>query len=123
MESGSSPETSRSPTKEELLALLQKARFRAKQEISLAEQAEKPIRHTTFVEYLQANHDLITKPMAVRTEQLLASKGYIISPTGHVCPDYLEPFDFREIYQEVFDQIYQIFQSPSPKRLVPPLNA
>ncbi|PWY87282.1 hypothetical protein BO94DRAFT_546496 [Aspergillus sclerotioniger CBS 115572] len=132
----------RSPTKEELLALLQEATSRAEQERSRAEeersrakqerncaeqernraeQAETHIQNLTFAEYLRGTHDLISKPLAIQTNLALTTKGPITSPTGRICPEYLEPFDFREMYQDLFDEIYQIFQSPTPKRLFPPL--
>ncbi|OOF98182.1 hypothetical protein ASPCADRAFT_164521 [Aspergillus carbonarius ITEM 5010] len=118
----------RSPTKGELLALLQEAtsraeqeRLRAEQATSRAEQAETHIQNLTFAEYLQGIHNFISKPLTIETDLSLTTKGPTTSPIGRICPDYLEPFDFRKIYQDLFDEIYQMFQSPIPKRLFPPL--
>ncbi|PYI02208.1 hypothetical protein BO78DRAFT_464138 [Aspergillus sclerotiicarbonarius CBS 121057] len=97
------------------------ATSRAEQERSRAEEAEKRHQNLTFEEYLQGIHDLISKPLAIEADRSLTTKGSITSPTGRVCPDYLDPFDFREIYQDIFDEIYHIFQYPTPKRLFPPL--
>ncbi|PWY74456.1 hypothetical protein BO70DRAFT_319706, partial [Aspergillus heteromorphus CBS 117.55] len=110
-----------SPSKEEILALLKQAERERQQAIERAENAEKQSQKTTFAEYLQACHQLITKPLTIQSDQKLTTKGSITSPTGRVCPDVLRPFDFRAIQQEVFDEIYQAFHSPSPLRSFPSL--
>ncbi|KAE8352571.1 hypothetical protein BDV28DRAFT_134969 [Aspergillus coremiiformis] len=113
--------SSTSPSKQELLALLNQATERANQATERAEQAENRNRNTTFAEYLEACHRLITKPLTIQTNVALTTKGSITNPTGRICPDFLRPFDFRQTQQEVFDEIYKAFHSPpSPLRTFPP---
>lgn len=126
-----------SPSKEELLALLQQERERAQQERERAdyerkraedakqraEQAEERNRNTTFAEYLRACHRCITKPLTIQTNRSLTTKGSITSPVGRVCPTFLRPWDFRAAQQALFDEIYQLFHpnSEEPLRVFPPL--
>ncbi|RAK74288.1 uncharacterized protein BO72DRAFT_410546 [Aspergillus fijiensis CBS 313.89] len=119
-------ETDASPSKDELRALLQQAREaatkekeRAEQEKERAEKVEKQNQNTTFAEYLHACHDFITVPMTIQTNRSLTTKGSITDPTGRICPTFLRPFDFRKAQQDVFDELYKSFHSPSDLRLFP----
>ncbi|PYI33225.1 hypothetical protein BP00DRAFT_434623 [Aspergillus indologenus CBS 114.80] len=105
-------ETNASPSKDELRALLKQAREaatkekeRAEKEKERAAMVEKQNQNTTFAEYLRACHDSITMPMTVQTNRLLTTKGSITDLTGP--------------QQDVFDELYECFHSPSDLRLFP----
>ncbi|KAF7594887.1 hypothetical protein BBP40_007921 [Aspergillus hancockii] len=112
-----------SPSKEELLALLQQARERADHASQRAEQAEALNRNITFAEYLEACHRFISRPLAVQTDRSLTTKGSITSPIGRLCPTYLKSWDFHSAQQSLFDEVYRFFHptSDSPMRVFPPL--
>ncbi|PYI30276.1 hypothetical protein BP00DRAFT_437024 [Aspergillus indologenus CBS 114.80] len=96
-------------TKEELLALLQQERDRN--------------RHTTFSEYLEACHSNITQPLTIQIDRPLTTKGSITSPTGRICPTFLQPWDFRSAQQPLFDEVYRYFHPVTDEsfRVFPPL--
>jgi hypothetical protein len=105
-----------SPSKEELLTLLQQEweradyeRKRAEDAKHRAEQAEERNQNTTFTEYLRACHHCITKPLTIQTNHLLTTKGSITSLVSCVCPTFLCPWDFCAAQQALFNKIYQLF--------------
>jgi hypothetical protein len=104
------------PSKEDLLALLERER-------ALLEQERQRNRKTTFAEYLQACHRFITRPLTIQTDRSLTTKGSITSPNGRLCPTFLQPWDFRSFQQPIFDDVYRFFNpsSDSSMRVFPPL--
>ncbi|OAX81023.1 hypothetical protein ACJ72_04641 [Emergomyces africanus] len=126
-----------SPSKAELLKLLDEAnrrveeekiraeeeKIRAEEEKIRADQANRraeeeqaradgfagQVQKTTFMEFLETCHYSISVPLAIQTDKSLTTKGSIPAPTGRFCPTSLEPWDFHAAQQSLFDKVYEFF--------------
>ena len=68
-----------------------KADERAELERQRAEDEQKKTRRTTFEEYIQTCHTLLSKPLRVQTDKSLSTQGSITSPKNKPCPTLLKP--------------------------------
>ena len=108
---------------QELLREERKSRQQAEQRAGQAEQRvlEEQSRNqlTTFEEYLEACHVLLSKPLTIQSDKSLATKGSMTTPQGRICPTYLRPWDdFPQVQQPIFDDIYRLFHhssEPAPR--------
>ena len=79
-----------------------------------AGQVEQLLQRTTFHEYLEHCHNILSKPITIQYNKSLATQGTITSPRHKVCPMNLRPWeDFPEHQRQIFDDIDHFFHPPS----------
>ncbi|KAI9731009.1 MAG: hypothetical protein M1834_005470 [Cirrosporium novae-zelandiae] len=121
---------SESPTIEQLQELLQKeqeSRRKAEESQRQAEesrrQAESKIQRTTFGEFLETCHVVLSNPLIVQDNRTFATKGTTTNPKGKYCPTHLRHWDdFPQAQQQLFDNVHELFHpsSEKPQRLFSP---
>uniref|UniRef100_A0A093UQK4 Putative mitochondrial chaperone BCS1-B n=1 Tax=Talaromyces marneffei PM1 TaxID=1077442 RepID=A0A093UQK4_TALMA len=90
--------------------LRRQAEDRERDEAELRKQAETNTQPTTFKVFVQACHDLLSRPLKVGTPTK-STKGKIPPPTGKYCPTRLRYWSDCPIQQqEIYDSVYTFLQ-------------
>jgi len=117
-----------SPNYKELLALETKRRKKAEEEQKQAEEQRRLAeeqrrsaedrntqftRKTSLLEYLRLCHNLLSRPLRVRTPSR-STKGKIPAPQGKFCPARLLPWkDCATVQQEIYDSVCNYLHATS----------
>jgi hypothetical protein len=73
------------------------------------------MQQTTFEEYIQTCHALLSKPLHIQTDKSLSTQGSITSLKNKPCPTLLKPWmEFPIKQQQLFEKVHKYFHSPVP---------
>ncbi|KKK15428.1 hypothetical protein AOCH_007772 [Aspergillus ochraceoroseus] len=108
--------------REQAEALREQTEALREQSEALREQSEARNRRTTFAEFIQSGHDLLSRPLRAG-DPARSTTGNIPQPTGKHCPLRLEPWtDCATRQQEIYNSVWHYLQprDRDPPRLFPP---
>ncbi|KAG5204527.1 Lipopolysaccharide kinase [Trichophyton interdigitale] len=98
---------------EERLQQAEEARQQAEEERQQAEEerqrAEERTQPTSFEEFIQTCHNLLSLPIKVR-DAARSTRGSIPKPAGKLCPTYLRPWSSPFILDELYRRVNHHFQ-------------